>query len=116
MAMSHKNTELRLYFVGDDDGGEAFLAYNSKEAKKFAWPYLDSNDWISIKATWIRDARLWHIPGIKMHAGYRLTGPEGLKTGAFGPSPDDEGPECIRCGDTNCDGCAYRDHWMETEE
>jgi hypothetical protein len=107
------NRPLRLYFVGDEEGGEAVLAQNGRDAKKFAWPYLDSSEWITIRTQWIRDARLQHISDANMRAGYRLTGREGLKTGAFGPSPDDEGPECLRCGDTNCKGCAYRDHWLE---
>ena len=115
MTLTEEQQQLRLYFVGDEEGGEAVLAHNSKEAKKFAWRHLDC-EWIAMRTHWIRDARLQHISGANMLPGYRLTYPEGLKTGAFGPNPDDEGPECLRCGDTNCDGCAYRDHWLEAGE
>lgn len=111
-----KNTQLRLYIVGDDEGGEAVLAYNRREAKKFAWPYLTDLEWTSMRTQWITDARLQHIPAEKQLPGYRLTLQEGLKTGAFGPNPDDEGPECLRCGSTDCEGCAYRDHWLEEDK
>ena len=112
--MRQKNNVLRVYFVGDEEGGEAFLAYTAKDAKRFAWncTFTDfSGEWTDISARWIKDARMEHVAC--KPEGYRLTVQEGLKTGAFGPSPDDEGPECIRCGAVDCAGCAYRDHWLE---
>lgn len=104
---------LRLYFVGDEEGGEAFLAYTASDAKRFAWNCAGVNfsgEWIDVSVKWIKDARMEHVAG--KPEGHRLTVQEGLKTGAFGPS-DNEGPECLRCGAVDCDNCAYRDIWTE---
>jgi hypothetical protein len=78
--MRQKNNVLRVYFVGDEEGGEAFLAYTAKDAKRFAWncTFTDfSGEWTDISARWIKDARMEHV----------VCKPDGLKTGAFGPSP-----------------------------
>lgn len=110
--MAKKNKTLRLYFVGnDEEGGRAVLAYTAREAKKLAWPYLDSCSWLDVGPKLIKDGRYEHI--FKLEPGHILSYAEGLKAGAYGPSGDDEGPECLRCSSSlDCRGCAYRDNYL----
>lgn len=107
-----KNNVLRVYFVGnDEDGGEAIMAYNDKDAKRMAFPYLES-EWTNCFARWIRDARMNMIA--KPHEGHILSYTEGLKCGAFEPQPHEEGPECQRCNSgSDCEGCAYGNNWLD---
>lgn len=107
-----KNKSLRLYFVGnDEDGGQGVLAFNCRQAKKLAWPFIDSSSWLDVNARLIRDARIEHVKNPEL--GHILTYTEGLKSGVYGPNYDDEGPECLRCNSSlDCRGCAYRDNWL----
>lgn len=75
-----KNKTLRMYFVGnDDDGGVAVLAFNGRQAKKLAWPFLDTSSWLDVNARLIRDARIEHVKNPEL--GHILTYTEGLKQG-----------------------------------
>jgi hypothetical protein len=84
-----KNNVLRCYFAGVRDcyevGGIAVLAYNSKDAKRFAWNEWPSPDleYIDLRVLLKKDVNFNKIPKEHQVEGHVLELQEGYQSGAY---------------------------------
>ena len=97
--MRQKNSVLRIYNVYisgmEEEGGLAFAAYTSQDAKRFAWNDSEmtvlSFDYPDLRPHWIRGARADNLI-----EGQRIPLIDGLRRGVYSDSVCEE--TCPICG------------------